>query len=60
MRSTQMQKTEITTGCEPTPALDRGATAVEYAIIASLIAAVIVATVALVGLDTLSNWNVTW
>ncbi len=40
-----------------TKTTDRGATAVEYAIIASLIAAVIAATVALVGLDTLANWE---
>ena len=40
---------------------DRGATAVEYAIIASLIAGVIAGTVALVGLDTLANWgSVRW
>ena len=44
----------------PTRPTDRGATAVEYAIIASLIAAVIAGTVALVGLDALSNWTITW
>jgi len=40
--------------------LDRGATAVEYAIVAALIAAVIVVTVTLVGLDTLENWVLSW
>lgn len=39
---------------------ERGATAIEYAVIASLIAAVIATTVALVGLDALSNWTITW
>ncbi len=39
---------------------DRGATAVEYAILAALIAAVIVLTVAAVGLDTLGNWDISW
>lgn len=36
---------------------DRGATAVEYAIIAALIAAIIAATVAFLGLDVLDNWG---
>jgi Flp pilus assembly pilin Flp len=42
---------------ESNEANDRGATAVEYAILASLIAAVIAATVTLVGLDTLANFE---
>ncbi len=36
---------------------ERGATGVEYALIASLIAAVIALTVALVGADTLDLWQ---
>ena len=36
---------------------DRGATAVEYAIVVALISGVIVTTVLLVGLDTLENWG---
>lgn len=36
---------------------DRGATGVEYALIVSLIAAVIALTVALVGADTLNLWQ---
>lgn len=38
-------------------ALDRGATAVEYAITASLIAAVIAFMVGYVGLDALANFE---
>lgn len=40
---------------------DRGATGVEYALIASLIAAIIAATVAFLGLDVLDNWgSISW
>lgn len=39
---------------------DRGATAVEYSILAALIAAIIVATVVLVGQDALTNWTFSW
>ena len=48
------------THAQPTTSNDRGATAVEYAILAALIAAVIVFSVASVGLDTLGNWGITW
>lgn len=39
---------------------ERGATAVEYAVIIALIAAIIVLTVQAVGLDALGNWQVSW
>jgi hypothetical protein len=51
-----MRKPDASHG-SPIGLLDRGATGVEYALIAALIAAVIAATVALVGLDTLDLWG---
>ena len=39
---------------------DRGATAVEYAILVALIAGVIFLSVAAVGADTLANWGIAW
>lgn len=56
----QRQPSEASAHPRPAEGSDRGATAVEYAMIASLIAAVVAATVALVGLDALSNWGITW
>ncbi|GAA4806354.1 Flp family type IVb pilin [Nocardioides caeni] len=41
----------LTTAQEPAPAPDRGATAVEYALLASLIAGVIIAVVGFLGQD---------
>ncbi len=39
---------------------ERGATAVEYSILIALIAAIVVGTVAAVGLDTVGNWGIAW
>ena len=41
-------------------ASERGATAIEYALIASLIAAVIIGTVTILGADVLGLWSISW
>ena len=60
MNAKQSQHDEIAPEIRCETLSDRGATAVEYAMIVSLIAALVTATVALVGLDALSNWGISW